>query len=273
MKVCPHCAEELPDEAMVCPHCHTDPATAPASAAPRLPDEPEAWSFEEAREATAPASANDRSDSGHGRIDPGLDLAPLYEAVLRTLVARFVFHRNPWNVMPWNALQDDELAVVDEAFVDPAPDEDARAEAAIRRSEKLRAIGSLATFSSGVARIDGEFRSVGVAVTLEDFVLLDNWTHLDPETDLARLPRDTIADAVVVDENGDEVADALVDPICELDSPAEARYAVVLRRCGPSGALQPVSFLFRSGEPALECRDRYRRFIRPPDSPPLPGAA
>jgi hypothetical protein len=37
VKVCPHCAEELPDEATVCPTCHKNPAEAPAWAAPRPP--------------------------------------------------------------------------------------------------------------------------------------------------------------------------------------------------------------------------------------------
>lgn len=37
MKVCPHCAEELPDEATVCPTCHKNPADAPGWAAPRAP--------------------------------------------------------------------------------------------------------------------------------------------------------------------------------------------------------------------------------------------
>ena len=148
-----------------------------------------------------------------------------------------------------------------QAMADLAADEDLRDEAATRRSEKLQAIGSQATFSSGLVRIDGEFRSIRVAVTPHDFVLFDNWTHLDPDTELARLPRDSITDAVIVDETGKEVADQLLDPIRELETPEEERYAVVLRRRDASGALPTISFLFRSGEPALACRDQYRGFI------------
>jgi hypothetical protein len=120
-----------------------------------------------------------------------------------------------------------------------------------------------AIFFSGLARIDGEYRSIRVAVTPHDFVLFDNWTHLDPDTELIRLPQDSITDAVIVDETGNEVADQLLDPIRELETPEEERYAVVLKRHGANGELPPVSFLFRSGEPALECRDHYRRFISP----------
>jgi hypothetical protein len=161
----------------------------------------------------------------------------------------------------WGVLQDAELAHVRAAMADLAADQELRHEAAMARSEKLRAIGSEATFFSGLARIDEEFRSIRVAVTPQDFVLLDNWTHLDPDTELARLPRESIQDAAIVDENGYEVADQLIDPIRELETPEEERYAVVLKRQDASGALPPVSFLFRSGEPALECRDRYRCFI------------
>jgi hypothetical protein len=117
--------------------------------------------------------------------------------------------------------------------------------------------------SSGLARTDGEFRSIRVAVTPHDFVLFDNWTHLDPDTELKRLPRDSITDAVIVDETGNEVADQLLDPIHQLETPEEERYAVVLKRHGANGELLPVSFIFHSGEPALECRDGYRRFITP----------
>jgi hypothetical protein len=142
-------------------------------------------------------------------------------------------------------------------------DQHLRYEAAMRRDAKLRAIGSEATFFTGLARIDGEFRSVRVAVTPEDFVVLDDWTHLDPDTELARLPRESITDVVIVDENGNEVADQLINPIRELETSKEERYAVVLKRHDASGQLPAVSFLFLSGEPALECRDDYRRFIGP----------
>ncbi|HJU57311.1 MAG TPA: hypothetical protein VJ774_01065 [Actinomycetota bacterium] len=164
----------------------------------------------------------------------------------------------------WGALHDAELDDARAAMAAFAADRDHRHEAAMRRSEKLQAIGSDATFFSGLARIDGEFRSILVAVTPQDFVLLDTWTHLDPDTELARVPRESITRVVIVDENGHEVADQLIDPIRELDPAEEERYAVVLKRHDSRGALPPASFLFRSGEPALECRDRYRLFIRPP---------
>jgi len=163
----------------------------------------------------------------------------------------------------WGVLHDAELSQVRAAMANLVADQELRHEAAMRRSEKLRAIGSEATFFSGLARIDEEFRSIRVAVTPHDFVMLDNWTHLDPDTELARLPRESITDAVIVDENGNGVADELIDPIRELETPEEERYAVVLKRQGASGAIPPVSFLFRSGEPALECRDHYRGFVRP----------
>jgi hypothetical protein len=163
----------------------------------------------------------------------------------------------------WSALVDVELEDARAAMADLAVDEDLRLEAAMRRSEKLRAIGSEASFFSGLARIDGHFRSVRVAVTAQDFVLLDNWTQLDPETELARFPRQSITDVLIVDENGNEVADQLINPVRELETPEEERYAVLLKRHDANGVPQPVSFLFRSGEPALECRDHYRRFIGP----------
>ncbi len=70
----------------------------------------------------------------------------------------------------WGMLHDVQLEDARAAMAGLVADEDLRAEAAMRRSEKLRAIGSEATFFSGLARIDGEFRSIRVAVTSHDFV-------------------------------------------------------------------------------------------------------
>lgn len=39
MKVCRHCAEELPDDATVCSMCGKDPAVLPGWAVPKRPDE------------------------------------------------------------------------------------------------------------------------------------------------------------------------------------------------------------------------------------------
>jgi hypothetical protein len=39
VKVCPHCAEELSDDATVCSNCNKDPAAAPAWNVPERPDE------------------------------------------------------------------------------------------------------------------------------------------------------------------------------------------------------------------------------------------
>jgi hypothetical protein len=43
VKVCPHCSEELPDDAIVCPECHKDPAEAPAWATTARRDEFQPW--------------------------------------------------------------------------------------------------------------------------------------------------------------------------------------------------------------------------------------
>jgi hypothetical protein len=59
----------------------------------------------------------------------------------------------------WLDLHDRELEEA-RAMKADAEDQDLRHEATMRRSEKLRAIGSEASFFSGLARIDGEFRSV-----------------------------------------------------------------------------------------------------------------
>ena len=69
VKVCPHCAEELPDEATVCPNCHKDPALAPAWNVPR-PDE---TSLRRLGDVFGPDGVLPTSDQVHS---PGVRLEP-----------------------------------------------------------------------------------------------------------------------------------------------------------------------------------------------------
>jgi hypothetical protein len=68
VKVCPHCAEELPDEATVCPECHKDPAKPPAWAVPRRPDAPPPWWSEDALEPTG----SDGVPAPYKRLEPAV---------------------------------------------------------------------------------------------------------------------------------------------------------------------------------------------------------
>ena len=120
-----------------------------------------------------------------------------------------------------------------------------------------------ATFFSGLAQIDGESRSIRVAVTPRDFVLFDNWSHLDPATELTP-PTGQHHRCGDRGRAGNEVADQLLDPIRELETPEEERYAVVLKRHGANGELPPVSFIFQSGEPGPTSTNTRSRYIDEP---------
>jgi hypothetical protein len=163
----------------------------------------------------------------------------------------------------WYVLQDVERAEARAALDRFAAADDARGAALQARTSTLVEIGSRATFPSGLARIDGVFVPVTVAVTDDDFVLLDARAVLDPTTELGRIPRATVAGVEVVDAHGEPVADEAIDPVRELEHPPEG-YTLVLRRADAGGTLPSVGFLFRSGEPALTCRDRFRAHVDGP---------
>jgi ribosomal protein L40E len=70
VKVCPHCAEELPDEATACTKCHQDPAEAPAWATPRRPDESQPWWSEDVLQKSRDSGMPDNVPAPYGRMEP-----------------------------------------------------------------------------------------------------------------------------------------------------------------------------------------------------------
>jgi hypothetical protein len=74
VKVCPHCAEELPDDATVCPECHKSPTEAPA------------WATTARRDESQPSWPDDRSQPGG---DPSIpEIVPTPHQRLEPAVAR-----------------------------------------------------------------------------------------------------------------------------------------------------------------------------------------
>jgi hypothetical protein len=70
VKTCPHCAEELPDEATVCTQCHKDPAVAPAWATPRRADESPPWWPEDVVQRSHDSGFPDNVPASYRRMEP-----------------------------------------------------------------------------------------------------------------------------------------------------------------------------------------------------------
>jgi hypothetical protein len=120
-------------------------------------------------------------------------------------------------------------------------------------------MGSEGMFFGGVVNLGGVARAVMVAATPDAFVLLDADTDANPTGELARIPKKDVSSVRLVDANGNEVADASIDPVRELETPGDDRYAVVLNLTGSEERSVPLLFL--SGEPALFAKNRVLEFL------------
>jgi hypothetical protein len=133
------------------------------------------------------------------------------------------------------------------------------------RNRKLRQIGSLEVFPAGMAVLEETeagptLREVVVAVTDDDFVLLDADVKREPAGELGRIGRAGTAGLRMVDEQGQPVAMLQSRDILELDEPASRRYVVSVDRRAGDG-IASHAFVFRSLSVADEARRDFARNI------------
>jgi hypothetical protein len=126
------------------------------------------------------------------------------------------------------------------------------------RNRKLREIGSLEVFPAGMAVLaeteaGPTLREVVVAVTDDDFVLLDADAKREPDREFGRIGRAEVAGLRMVDEQGQPIAMLQSRDILELDEPASRRYVVSVDRRAGDG-IASHAFVFRSLSVADEAR-------------------
>ncbi len=85
MKVCPHCAEELPDDATVCSECHKDPAVPPAWVAAGRSDDLVQRRTDDARAPDRIAELHDRIE----RLEDATRERPIPQVVWVSLALSF----------------------------------------------------------------------------------------------------------------------------------------------------------------------------------------
>ena len=141
----------------------------------------------------------------------------------------------------------------------------ANEEARNLRVRRLSQIGSLEVFPAGIAVLPETeagptLTEVVVAVTNDDFVLLDADVEADPDGELGRIGRAEVAGLRMVDEQGQPVAMQQSRDVLELDEPASRRYVVSVDRRAGDG-IASHAFVFRSLSVADEARRDFERNI------------
>jgi hypothetical protein len=101
---------------------------------------------------------------------------------------------------------------------------------------------------------------VVVAVTNEDFVLLDADMEADPGGEFGRIGRGEVTGLRMVDEQGQPVAMLQSRDILELDEPPSRRYVVSVDRRAGDG-IASHAFVFRSPSVPDEARRDFERNI------------
>jgi zinc ribbon protein len=108
VKVCPHCAEELPDEATVCPNCHKDPALAPAWNVPLRPDETSLRRLGNVFGPDGVLPTSDQVPSPFGRLEPSKPSkiplkvwSSLILAVVWGFALRMIERQTSFNLLLW----------------------------------------------------------------------------------------------------------------------------------------------------------------------------
>ena len=133
------------------------------------------------------------------------------------------------------------------------------------RNRKLREIGSLEVFPAGVAVLaeteaGPSLREVVIAVTDDDFVILDADVKREPDGEFGRIGRAEVAGLRMVDEQGQPVAMLQSRDVLEVDEPASRRYVLSVDRRAGDG-IASHAFVFRSLSVADEARRDFERNI------------
>lgn len=131
------------------------------------------------------------------------------------------------------------------------------------RIRKLTSIGSGEVFAAGFVIMQapgGTYRiryDVIVAVTKDDFVVLNADVQRDPDGEIGRISRADVTGVRMLDEAGNPIAMTQARDVLELDEP-EHSYVVALDR-RIEGGTEAHAFVFRSLSVADEARRDFER--------------
>ena len=144
-----------------------------------------------------------------------------------------------------------------------------REDAREARNRKLTSIGSGEVFPAGevILQENGSShrikKSVVVAVTNDDLVVLNADVMRDPDGEIGRIRKADVTGVRMVDEAGTPIAMTLSRDVVELSEPDHLYLVAIDRRAGESAASD--AFTFHSLSVADEARRDFERTLARPD--------